>query len=151
MTSEFLLPDLQRDEAHLGQPRLIAYPDPISKGPPWTIGYGHTGREVHPGLIWTPDQCEAALEADVKAVEDGLDTGMTWWRDQEPLRQDALVNMAFNLGVHGLLTFTTFLGLMQIENYPHAALDLRGTPWYHQVGDRAKRIAEQILTNIHQE
>ena len=30
--------------------RLKAYPDPGSRGAPWTIGYGHTGAEVVPGL-----------------------------------------------------------------------------------------------------
>ena len=42
--------------------RLAAYPDPATGGEPWTIGYGHTGPEVHRGLTWTHDQAEAALE-----------------------------------------------------------------------------------------
>jgi lysozyme len=101
-------------------------------------------------LVWTADQCEAALEADVEKFECGLDTAMPWWREQEPLRQDCLLNIAFNIGVHGLMGFTTFLPLMKAGKYPHAALDLRGTAWFHQVGDRAERIAQQILTNVHQ-
>lgn len=151
MTSQYLIPDLQRDEAHLGQPKLIAYPDPLTKGPPWTIGYGHTGREVHPGLVWTHEQCDVALAEDVKSVTQALDTSMPWWTEQSPLRQDCLVNMGFNMGVHGLLEFTTFLGLMKLQNYPHAALDLQGTLWYRQTGDRAKRIHDQILKDQHQE
>ena len=31
--------------------RLRAYPDPASGGAPWTIGYGHTGPQVKPGLV----------------------------------------------------------------------------------------------------
>lgn len=151
MTTPFLVPDLQRDEAHLGQPKLVAYPDPVSHGPPWTIGFGHTGREVHPGLIWTFDQCEAALLADISITERGLDTAIPWWRDQSPLREDCFVNLAFNLGVHGLLGFSTFLALMKEGNYPHAALDLQGTLWFHQTGDRAERIRKQILLDQHQE
>ena len=30
--------------------RLHAYPDPATGGAPWTIGYGHTGPDVHPGM-----------------------------------------------------------------------------------------------------
>lgn len=151
MPTTNLFNDLQRDEAHLGQPRLIAYPDPKSGHEPWTIGFGHTGPEVHPGLVWTADQCEEALTDDIAKFECGLDTSLPWWRDQSPLRQDCLLNMAFNMGVAKLLMFTTFLGLMKLENYPHAALDLRGTPWFHQVGDRAERIVTQILTDVHQD
>ena len=33
--------------------RLEANPDPGSGGAPWTIGYGHTGAEVVPGLVIT--------------------------------------------------------------------------------------------------
>lgn len=148
MTTQFLLPDLERDEAI----RLIAYPDPLTKGPPWTIGAGHTGREVHSGLVWTMEQALAALNADVAAVIQGLNTSLPWWTTLSEFRQDALANMAFNLGVHGLLKFNTFLALMKEGNYQAAGDDLRDhTAWYNQVGDRAKRIRLQIITNQHQE
>lgn len=32
----------------------------------WTIGVGHTGPEVHKGLIWTVDQCMGALAHDAR-------------------------------------------------------------------------------------
>ena len=31
----------------------------------WTIGYGHTGPEVHAGLVWTHSQAVDALLADL--------------------------------------------------------------------------------------
>ncbi len=36
--------------------RCIAYPDPATKGKPWTIGFGHTGKDVYPGLVITKEQ-----------------------------------------------------------------------------------------------
>ena len=45
--------------------RLSAYPDPASGGAPWTIGYGHTGAEVVPGLTITQEQANAWLKQDV--------------------------------------------------------------------------------------
>ena len=36
--------------------RLTAYPDPASGADPWTIGYGHTGPEVKPGLTISQEQ-----------------------------------------------------------------------------------------------
>lgn len=78
---------------------LAAYPDPGSaNGDPWTIGYGHTGREVHRGLVWTEAQCNAAFDADLAKFEDGVNMllGAT------PTTQnqfDALVSLAFNIGL----------------------------------------------------
>jgi lysozyme len=147
MTSAYLLPDLRRDEGL----RLDAYPDPLSGGDPWTIGYGHTGPEVRQGLVWTQAQAEAALEADVANATQGLDTSLPWWRNLDDLRQDCLANMAFNMGVATLLTFNTFLGYMQAQNFAAAAADLAHTAWAGQVGARATRIMAEISTDVHQD
>ena len=42
-----------------------AYPDPGTGGAPWTIGWGATGRDVVPGLVWTQQQCDDRLAADL--------------------------------------------------------------------------------------
>lgn len=146
MTTANLLADLRRDEGC----RLTAYPDPKSGAEPWTIGYGHTGREVHPDLVWTMAQALAALSADVRAACNGLSTALPWWTTLDDVRQDCLANMAFNMGVHGLLEFRTFLAFMQAGKFGPAALDLTPTPWAHETGDRAKRIILQIRTGVHQ-
>ena len=145
MTSPFLIPDLERDEGL----RLQAYPDPLTNAAPWTIGYGHTGREVHPGLAWTPSQCVRALVADVLATKQGLTSALPWWTALDDLRQDCLVNQAFNIGVHGLLGFETYLGLVRGGEYGAAADDEIHTLWARQVGVRAQRIAQQMRTGVH--
>ncbi len=40
--------------------RNEAYLD-TAEPPVWTIGYGHTGPEVHEGLVWTDEQVEEAF------------------------------------------------------------------------------------------
>lgn len=42
--------------------RTTAYLD--QKGV-WTIGYGHTGSEVKPDLVWTMDQCSNQFDVDL--------------------------------------------------------------------------------------
>lgn len=78
---------------------LAAYPDPGSaNGDPWTIGYGHTGPEVHKGLVWTPAQCDAAFDSDLAKFEDGVNQLL----GSAPTSQnqfDALVSLAFNIGL----------------------------------------------------
>ena len=49
---------------------LIAYPDPVSGGDPWTIGYGHTGPEVEKGLVITQAQADAWLQEDRQKARD---------------------------------------------------------------------------------
>lgn len=67
-----------------------------------------------------------------------------WIKDQPEPVQRALINMSFNLGVHGLLEFSTFLHLVQTGRYGDAATDLSSTTWYRQVGQRGPRIQALI-------
>ena len=81
--------------------RLSAYPDPASGGAPWTIGYGHTGAEVVPGLTISQEQADAWLEQDAAeaacAVE-GLLSGVAL----SPRQRDALISFCFNVGAGAL-------------------------------------------------
>jgi len=77
--------------------RLSAYPDPASGGAPWTIGYGHTGAEVVPGLTITQQQAEAWLQSDAAEAASAVDrllrsVAMT------PRQRDALISFCFNVG-----------------------------------------------------
>ena len=82
---------------HFENCKLKAYPDPGSKnGEPWTIGWGHTGPEVKPGLVWTQAQADAAFLEDLRSFE--RDVGSLV---KVPLTQgqfDALVSFAYNVG-----------------------------------------------------
>ena len=58
---------------HYESCKLKAYPDPATGGLPWTIGWGHTGPEVKPGLVWTQEQADAAFaERLAKEFEPGV-------------------------------------------------------------------------------
>jgi len=85
------------------QCKLAAYPDPGSKdGKPWTIGWGHTGPEVVPGLTWSQAQADAAFVADISKFERGV-KGLV----KVPLTQgqfDALVLFHYNTGALGTST-----------------------------------------------
>ncbi|MFI8666578.1 lysozyme [Qipengyuania sp. NPDC077410] len=43
-----------------------AYPDPGSGGDPWTIGWGATGTDIGPGTVWTQEECDRRLAADIE-------------------------------------------------------------------------------------
>ncbi len=62
----------------------------------WTIGYGHTGRDVKPGTRITEAEAEALLKKDLKSREDAVQK-----LTSEPLNQnefDALVSFIYNVG-----------------------------------------------------
>lgn len=45
---------------------FAAYPDPGSGADPWTIGWGSTGPDIKPGLVWTQAQCDARFDRDIR-------------------------------------------------------------------------------------
>ena len=140
MTSANLLPDLRRDEGL----RLSAYQDTVGV---WTCGYGHA--HVAPGTVWTEAQAEAQLEADVAHTEASLDIHLPWWRSLDDIRQDVIANMAFNMGVTGLCQFHNTLGAVQRHDWQAAHDGMLASLWARQVGARATRLAEQMLTGVH--
>ncbi len=126
-----------------------AYPDPLTGAEPWTIGVGHTGPEVKPGTVWTDQQVDAALAADIAHVEAQLDQAVPWWRDLSPERQDVLVQMGFQLGVRGLLAFHRTLAAIRSGDYEGAASGLLASLWARQTPNRAHRLAELMRTGAY--
>ncbi len=81
--------------------RLTAYQDQVGV---WTIGYGHTGREVHGGMTITEDQADLLLHSDVAGAVACVNRAVTAGIVQ--CQFDALVDFVFNLGCGRLLGST---------------------------------------------
>ncbi len=144
MTTQFLEADIRADEGF----KLRAYPDPLSGGDPWTIGFGHTGSDVGPDTVWTADQALAALHGDIISVENGIARYLPWWVHLDDVRQDVLVNMGFELGLHGLLAFHNTLSFVEAGNYEQASANMLLSEWAKQVPRRAERLAMQMKTGV---
>lgn len=104
---------LKRWEAFVG----VAYPDPISKGVPWTIGWGHT-QGVQPGDKCDEAQGEIYLDQDVAPIEQAINNQSTYPLNQDEF--DALVDFGHNEGKGALLGSTLWRLIMQ--GHPKDAL-----------------------------
>ena len=82
-----------------------AYPDPGTGGEPWTIGWGATGPDIGPGLVWTRSQCDARFEQDVaRHARDVL--GVLGSARTSQRQFDALVSFHYNTGAIARATLT---------------------------------------------
>ncbi|HGB3193967.1 TPA: lysozyme [Salmonella enterica subsp. enterica serovar Waycross] len=74
-----------------------AYPDPATGGDPFTVGYGHTGKDVKPGMVITAEQAEKMLRDDVARFESGVSALLKVPTTQGQF--DAMVSLAYNIGL----------------------------------------------------
>jgi lysozyme len=135
-----LLADLKRDEGC----RLRAYVDTLGI---WTVGYGHA--HVQPGTVWTQAQADAQLKADADRHCAELVAALPWVARLDPVRRDVLANMAFNMGVPGLLAFKNTLASIEAGRFTDAALRMLASKWAGQIGNRAHRLADMMRTGRH--
>lgn len=127
--------NLIRDEGE----RLFPYYDTVRK---LTIGIGRnlTDRGI------SQEESRFLLASDIKSHLGELDKSIPWWRGLDEVRQRALANMAFNLGVPTLLTFRNTLVALQNGNWDEAAAHAKNSTWRGQVGLRAERIIHMFRT-----
>lgn len=76
--------------------RLTAYPDPKTGGAPWTVGWGATGPGIGPGTVWTQQQADDRLMADIAEREEIVRRAVTVPVDEGQF--SALVSIVFNVG-----------------------------------------------------
>lgn len=128
-----LIRALIRDEGM----KLHAYQDTLGY---WTIGVGRLIDRRRGGGI-TEGEAIALLENDIDRTEEALDRSLPWWRRLDAVRQEVMVNMAFNLGINGLLGFKNTLASIKAGLWVNAARGMRASRWARQTGQRAERLA----------
>lgn len=130
---------LMRDEGV----KLKAYVDTTGH---ITIG---VGRNLETNGI-SEDEARYMLNNDIVKATAALVEELPWTKQLDDVRFAALVNMAFNMGIGGLLGFVIMLGYMKSGDYAAASDAMLRSKWGDQVGDRALRLSRQIRTGVWQ-
>lgn len=135
MNLESLKASLIRDEAI----RLKPYRDTVGK---LTIGVGRNLDDV--GI--TISEAMFLLESDIAKVTRELSLKFEWWLKLSDVRQQAIANMAFNLGVPRFSGFHKLIAALDAKDYVVAAAEMMDSEWAKQVGDRAKRLEAMMIS-----
>ena len=133
---------------------LDAYPDPLSGGDPWTIGYGTTrysdGRPVKRGDKINAVEADMLLRLEVDRIAGKLRSTIPGWVELTDAQQSALISFAYNLGsdfygAKGFETITKRLREKDWPGVPDALLLYRNPGTNVEAGLKRRRIAEGDL------
>ncbi len=78
----------------------VAYPDPATKGPPWTVGYGHTGPEVVQGYTVDEPTANEMLIFDLHTALMRLEHCVGSVDAMNAYQLSALLSFVFNEGAN---------------------------------------------------
>lgn len=107
-----------------------------------TIG---VGRNLQARGINT-DEALMLLRNDISATITAVRKEMPWTVALDDVRQRVLCDMAFNMGIAGLLEFKQTLAAVKAGDYGKAADMMLDSRWASQVGERARRLARMMRT-----
>ena len=137
-----LTKQLRRDEGEV----LTAYQDHLGF---WTLGVGRLIDKRKGGGI-TAEESAYLLSNDIDKREAELLRRAPWMATLDPARFGALLNMAFQMGVDGLLGFKNTLAMVRNGEYDAAEAMMLESLWAKQTPERAARISKQVKTGVWQ-
>lgn len=133
---------LKRDEGEV----LHAYQDTLGY---WTIGIGILIDKRKGGGL-RPEESEFIFNNRLRILNKQLDKRIPWIGKLDPVRRGVLVNMAFQMGVDGLLGFKNTLAMIERGHYQAAAAGMLNSKWAKQTPARANRLSVQMATGVWQ-
>jgi lysozyme len=128
-----LIEDLKRHEGFRAKP----YMDTTGHS---TLGYGFNLDTT--GISQT--EATMILEHRVKILQSQLRQRLPFWSRISQNRQNCLTNMAYNLGIDGLLEFKKTLQHISAGEYREAGDQMLRSLWAKQVGKRAVELADMM-------
>lgn len=130
--------------------KLLIYDDatglPFKKGDTLK-GNLSVGAGINLMVPFDPTEVRYMEQFRIAKVQAGLQV-LPWYAALDEVRQVSIADIAFNLGLMGLMHWPHFLSFMAKKDYPSAVAEIRSDElWVSQVGPtRAGRLETMILT-----
>lgn len=124
----------------------------LDTGNPWTVGYGFTnGVNIDTRMDRT--KADRMLEQLILEEDGKIRRALSWYAEASFVTKTVLINMAYNLGLKGLLGFRNTLAFIKAKEFKRAAQNMKLSKWHAQVGDRAieleERMEDQTIAAVH--
>lgn len=131
--------------------KYVAYWDNAKPRPFATIGIGHKDSSLIVGVTtWDDTKIDNQFEIDYQGKLNGIAQSLPWFKTLDAVRQAYVVNMAFQMGVTGVLGFHTTMHCLEIGDHGGAAHGVRASLWASQTPERAERCAKAFETGVWQ-
>ena len=117
--------------------RYILYKCPADK---WTCGWGRNCEDKG----FSKDEVELMLKNDIAEAAEGAMSIFPRFYGFTTNRQNALIDMVFNMGMWRVLGFKKMIAAIKEKDWKEAAAQAKDSNWHNQVGARAIEI-EKIL------
>jgi len=110
-----------------------------------TVGVGRN-IDAEGGIGLSEEEIDFLLQNDIQRCIVELSSEYDWFRDLDDVRKDAMVDIAFNLGITRLRLFKRALAAMAVGNYKEASTEFLDSKWAKQVGSRALELTDMIAS-----
>lgn len=109
-----------------------------------TIGFGFNldvnGLPMSVALNW--------LDYNIFQLESDLVKQISFWGDLNEARKSVLINMAYQMGIGGLLGFHGMLKKLGSKDYIGAATEMKDSVWYRDFTNRASRLIKIMISGV---
>lgn len=129
---------LRREEGEV----LYAYQDHLGY---WTIGVGILIDKRKGGGL-RQEESDFILRNRIKLKRAEVYKALPWVEKLNEPRQAVLIEMAFQMGLDGLLGFKNTLAMIKAGDYEGGGRGMLNSLWAKQTPARAKRMSEQMIT-----
>lgn len=108
-----------------------------------TVGYGFLIDDRRAGGM-PKEVGEYWLMHNIHGIVNSLHRSLPWFESRPQPVKEALVNMAYQMGIAGLLSFRRTLAHIESGRYSEAADEALRSRWATQTPERAKRVTDLI-------
>lgn len=123
---------------------LHAYPDSLGY---LTIGVGRLIDPRKGGGI-TQDESRYMLRNDIARRVAECEQRFDWWDTLDPVRQQVIVCVAFQLGTDGVAKFSKMIEALRVRDYGAAGDEMENSSWHRQTPERCERMASVMRSGV---